>query len=193
MIKVAALYVDIARGPYARMAQVQAWGEEHRAQDYAGPWPIVAHPDCGPWSKLAYFCGPDLLSRKWLAVRAVEQVRQFGGVLEHPANSALWKRCRMPKPNEAPDRFGGCTILVEQWWWGHRAAKPTWLYIVGADRIPPAPRTTSARPPTGRARFRHDPNRSMLERMGKHERHLTPPMFAEWLVELAAGCRGGGA
>lgn len=44
---IAALYVD-ELGPYMRMAGVDPWGITRDARRYKGPYPIVAHPDCGP-------------------------------------------------------------------------------------------------------------------------------------------------
>ena len=187
--RVAALYVDVERGPYARMPGVEAWGVERDATAYDGPWPVVSHPPCGPWSRLHHMCGPGLLAQKGLGPIAIEQVRRWGGVLEHPRDSKLWAACGMPKPGEDADRWGGRTILVEQWWWGHRAVKPTWLYVVGGS-IPSFPEPSGDRPVSGGKRARkEDPSqRPMLERLSKHERHLTPLRFAEWLVGLAESC-----
>jgi hypothetical protein len=80
---------------------------------------------------------------------------------------------------------------VEQWAWGHRAIKPTWLYIVGRTDTPPIPTPTTPRPAGGGAEARaRDPKlRSMLERLPATQRHLTPPALALWLIDLAAGCR----
>lgn len=39
---VAALYVD-ERGPYPKMAAVEAWGVSRDADGYEGPHPVVAH------------------------------------------------------------------------------------------------------------------------------------------------------
>jgi hypothetical protein len=105
---------------------------------------------------------------------AVEQVRRWGGVLEHPAHSRLWAAADLPRPGELPDGHEGYTIHVEQGWWGHAAPKPTWLYLVGVPRevvVLPALRSQ----PIGR-----------VERMAKTRRHLTPPDFARYLVSLAS-------
>jgi hypothetical protein len=186
----AALYVDVRRGPYAALG-VECWGEAEDATRYPGPGPVIAHPPCGPWSRLAHMCGPDLLAQAHLGPIAVGQVRRWGGVLEHPTASRLWAACQMPRPGEMPDRWGGFTVEVEQWWWGHRAVKPTWLYIVGpslADvmRSLPAPPTDRARPASGgRATTARDRSaRSMLERLPRSQRHITPPAFAAWLLGL---------
>ena len=146
-MRIAALYVDPARGPYREIASiVDLWGERRDARRYAGPWPVVAHPPCGPWSRLKAFCGPALLAQRGLALVAVDQVRRWGGVLEHPAHSDLWVEARLPLPGGLPDAHGGYTVAVEQWWWGHRAIKPTWLYVVGcrAADLTPFPRPPGA-------------------------------------------------
>lgn len=128
---VAVLYVD-PRGPYP--ALVEHWYDEARdARTYAGPWPIVAHPPCGPWGRLRHLsrkqpkdCGP----------AAVAAVRAFGGVLEHPADSLLFSHCGMPKPGELPDAWGGVTIVVHQVDYGHVARKKrgsTWSVSPSSD------------------------------------------------------------
>ena len=59
-------------------------------------------------------------------------VREWGGVLEHPAGSTLWPAQRLPRPGER-DAFGGWTLAAPQKWWGHRAEKETWFYVVGCE------------------------------------------------------------
>ena len=191
---VAALYVDL-RGPYPSIPGVQCWGlPERDALEYDGPHPVVAHPPCGPWGKLAFVsvkqdptCGP----------RAVAQVRRWGGVLEHPQGSRLFRRCGMPHPVELPDEWGGRTIEVEQVKWGHVARKRTWLYLVGVAKVPPDP---PPREPTHWCSgFRTGGGRSYpagYQRTGcavpegikvcsAQQRRRTPPAFAELLVSLA--------
>lgn len=78
---IAALYID-PKGPYPAIAGVDCWDATRDARKYDGPYPVVAHPPCGPWGKLRHLSRNDDPS---LALRAVEQVRRWGGVLEHPA------------------------------------------------------------------------------------------------------------
>lgn len=168
---IAALYID-PRGPYPTLCgcydrrapghicslSVDCWDASRDARKYDGPHPVVAHPPCGPWGRLRHLyrgnehdCAP----------RAVEQVRRWGGVLEHPAGSLLWdnglpcKRpsgthCKhaaedggpccecgyehLPYSDHAEDSLGGYTIEVDQCEWGHVARKRTWLYLVGVPR-----------------------------------------------------------
>src|SRR5262252_4046294 len=124
---IAALYID-PRGPYPRMPDVDCWDERRDARKYEGPYPVVAHPPCGPWGKLRHLCTKQDSS---CGPVAVDQVREFGGVLEHPAHSRLFVECGMPRPGELPDPWGGVTIEVEQVRWGHVARKRSWIYLVG--------------------------------------------------------------
>jgi hypothetical protein len=51
---IAALYVETG-GVYYGLPDVDPWDEERDARLYAGPWPVVAHPPCNRYSKLATF------------------------------------------------------------------------------------------------------------------------------------------
>lgn len=50
---IAALFVD-AKGCYAGLPGVDAWGIDRDARNYAGPWPVVAHPPCQLWGRFAH-------------------------------------------------------------------------------------------------------------------------------------------
>jgi hypothetical protein len=51
---VAALYID-PRGPYPKLLGTDmCWDAKRDARTYEGPWPIVAHPACGPWGRLRH-------------------------------------------------------------------------------------------------------------------------------------------
>lgn len=182
-LTVAALYVD-PRGPYPAMPGVEAWDERRDARAYAGPHPVVAHPPCGPWGAFAHMCKNQ---PRDLGPLAVEQVRRWGGVLEHPARSKLWHHAGLPLPGQLPDALGGVTIEVNQVDWGHACMKPTWLYLVGVrlDAYPRRPKATpthgiwfSSFEYAGRAGPR-------LKGASKEIRRRTPPEFAEFLVSLA--------
>jgi hypothetical protein len=197
-VTVAALYVDTERGPYATMQGVDCWGQAVRdgsqaslfappdrdARAYDGPYPVVAHPPCGPWGRFwwnyqggkgAKECGP----------RAVEQVRAWGGVLEHPSESGLWKHCALPLPGDDADEWGGTTLEIQQCDWGHMARKRTWLYTVGLGPHPPLP---PPREPT-HVMVRLLRNGNDWPEVPKRLRHLTPPSLATWLVEWAGADR----
>lgn len=180
---VAALYVD-PKGPYYALG-ADCWDEKRDAKRYNGPDSVVAHPPCGPWGRLKFLCKYQDPS---CGIRAVEQVRAFGGVLEHPEHSSLWKHCRLPKPGENADVFGGRTYAVRQVAWGHKCEKPTWLYVVGVPH-----ELVIAGMRTGGVATHRVTNgsrgRTELPRVSALEARLTPPDFARWLVELAASAR----
>lgn len=184
---VVALYVD-PRDPYPKL--VEQWYDEKRdARTYEGPWPVVAHPPCGRWGRMAHLTPPGRIPRhqdKPLGPIAVGQVRAFGGVLEHPEASKLFEHCGMPRPGELPDRWGGFTIAVDQCDWGHVARKRTWLYLVGTSCkrfFWPMPGKPTRIVSTSRK------DDCSLLRCSQQARRRTPFAFAEWLLELAATAR----
>jgi hypothetical protein len=191
---VAALYVD-PRGPYPRMDGVDAWDVERDARLYSGPWAVVAHPPCGPWGKLRHLCRKD---DPQLAIIGVEQVRRWGGVLEHPSDSLLFRHrnTRLPFPGEFPDAWGGYTIEICQCDWGHVARKRTWLYLVDVPRAAlsfPPPREPTHWISGGRGRegkkAKTTPVPPGIKVCSAQQRRRTPQAFAEWLVELARAVR----
>jgi hypothetical protein len=169
---------------YKTMPGVDAWDAERDARKWIGGGPVVAHPPCRGWGRLRQFSYADEAERT-LAIKAVLEVQMWGGALEHPAESSLWAHMGLPRPGQAP-RKGGYTIEVDQWRWGHRAEKRTWLYIVGCnpDDLPPIPEREGR--PTHCVRSTKAYPR--LPSITKPEREQTPPAFAEWLVELARRC-----
>lgn len=168
---VAALYVR-DHSIYHTLPGVDTWPKARDARFYEGPYPVVAHPPCRAWGKYAYKAKPEPGERE-LAELAVQQVRQFGGVLEHPVGSRLWLEMELPRPGQL-DKFGGLTLKINQSDYGHRALKPTYLYIcgVGIGSIPPQKKG-------------HNPPVTTVENMCKAERESTPPYLAEYLVKIA--------
>lgn len=193
MRPIAALYVDALSGPYPRLDGVECWsgvpsqlslmaGESERdAMAYAGPDPVVAHPPCGHWGRWRRRCKQP---RSWAIAGLVAfwQVRNFGGVLEHPAYSTLWDVVSAARPGEV-DEFGGWTLQVNQTRWGHPCKKPTWLYVVGVspEEMPALPEEQAAT----HCMVRLLRNSNELPELPKRKRHLTPFPFAEWLVDVA--------
>jgi len=177
---------------YKALPGVDVYDAERDALTWPGGTPVVAHPPCGPWGCLRNKCNFDE-SERGLALWAVDQVRKWGGVLEHPERSTLWPVAGLPKFGET-DKYGGFTLKVDQHWWGHRARKRTLLYICGIKRreVPQMPLTLTE--PThvvssGYAPHPGHRHRSTKPEVSKAEREHTPPDFAVWLVELARRCR----
>lgn len=203
---VVALYVD-SRGPYPDL--VAEWYDaERNAMSYRGSLPVVAHPPCGPWSRLSQL--HKHAEEIALAPHAVATVQRCGGVLEHPAGSKVWDACGLPRPElgwrhlgrdgivSYTDVHGGFTIEVCQCDWGHPARKRTWLYIVGTFPfvLPelPAPREPTHWASGGRTRSSRagSPVPPGIKVCSAQQRRRTPRAFAEWLVEIAASTRAPG-
>lgn len=181
---------------YKALSGVDVWDAERDARRFAGGAAIVAHPPCRAWGRLRALANPRADERD-LATWAVIQVRKNGGVLEHPAGSTLWPAAGLPAPGRV-DEFGGWTLPISQRWWGHRAEKLTWLYIVGCipSQIPLMPLVLgSASHIIGSSGRRVDGSRLHKGDAGwrpectKAEREHTPHELALWLVELARRCK----
>lgn len=134
---IAALFVERG-GCYYGLEDVDPWPLERDARLYAGPWPVVCHSPCSRWCQLA-----GLVQARWghkkgddggCFASALESVRKWGGVLEHPAYSRAWDAYGLPKPKTGGwhrELWGdGAVAHVEQIHYGHRARKATWLYAV---------------------------------------------------------------
>lgn len=172
---------------YKTMPEVDAWDAQRDARQWPGGAPCVAHPPCRAWGRFRQFAKPRP-DEKFLAVWALWQTQVWGGVLEHPAHSSLWKETGIPKPGEPADLWGGYSIEVCQYHWGHKAEKKTWLYICGVDvrALPPVPH----RPGKPEFVVRPKQNGAGAKFLTKAEREHTPPDFAAWLLDVAARCRG---
>jgi len=146
---VAALYVQTG-GSYCGLGGVDVWDEGRDARNYCGPHSVIAHPPCQRWGKL--WAGQPLWIKRTGERKvkgddggcfsaALDAVRRYGGVLEHPCGSHAWSHFNLNKPHrgggwvsaELPGSYGGWTCCVEQGRYGHYARKPTWLYAVGCD------------------------------------------------------------
>src|SRR5699024_1789176 len=95
---------------------------------------------CRGWGRLRHFANPEP-GELQMALDCVDHVRRWGGVVEHPEASLLWKLIGAT-PGET-DKHGGWLLPIYQSWWGHLAEKSTMLYIVGIDPadIPEMPMT----------------------------------------------------
>ena len=173
MKRVAVLYAR-KNSVYHEFPEADVWDEARDARNYQGKLPVVAHPPCRGWgrySHLAKIAEHELE----LALHAVDMVRFYGGVLEHPAGSKLWEAENLPLPGHR-DSYDGFTLPIYQSWFGHRAPKNTWLYIVGVEpkNIPAFPLVLGL--PPGR-----------IESLGRAAREATPRGLASWLLDLADG------
>lgn len=141
---IAALYVETG-GCYFGLPDIDPWDEKRDARLYDGPYPVIAHPPCQRWGKM-WMGSPSHVARTGIRKikgddggcfkHAIETVRKFGGVIEHPYGSSAWAHFGLNKPEKTggwipADFYGGWTCCVEQGRYGHYARKPTLLYAVG--------------------------------------------------------------
>ncbi|WP_294277618.1 hypothetical protein [uncultured Sphingomonas sp.] len=146
--EIAALYVE-TEGCYFGLPGVDPWDVARDARDYLGPHPVVAHPPCQRWGK--FWAGaPWKIARTGhrhqlgddggCFAAALNAVRVWGGILEHPEGSRAWNAFGLAKPQRGRGWVradwpvhDGWTCCVEQGHYGHQARKPTWLYASGVD------------------------------------------------------------
>jgi len=113
-------------------------------------------------------------------------VRKFGGVLEHPSGSLLFGSI-LPLPGSY-DRFGGFSISVDQFWFGHQARKRTYLYIYGCSikDVPGHPlRFDAIQYGVGASNYKKG---LYLKDISRKKREETPIDFAKYLISIAAKC-----
>lgn len=196
---VTALFVNPS-GPYAGRLDVDPWDEARDARLYGGSLPVVAHPPCSRWCKLA-----GLVESRWGHRRgddggcfasALANVRRVGGVLEHPAYSAAWPAHDLNAPPTGggwacADFVGGWSCYVEQGRYGHLAKKATWLYAFGVE-LPSLQwglmadcESTAAVSWCGNTTHVHDKR----PRLSRKAASATPPEFVEVLLAMARSVR----
>ncbi len=186
---VAALYVETG-GTYYGLDGVDPWDEQRDARLYDGPWPVVAHPPCNKWSPLAYINrrrlpGYEIGDDGGCFAAALAALRQFGGVLEHPAVSLAWSHYGLQKPSRgywhlSPD---GWVTEVDQGTYGHRARKRTWLLFVGDD--PPQLDWTPCESSVVVSGFLHRTGTDESRRVRPREASKTPAAFRDVLIAMA--------
>lgn len=168
---------------YKKMG-IDSWDKGRDATGWPGGGAVICHPPCRGWGRLRAFAKVDR-GEMALGIYSVILTRSYGGIVEHPRVSGLWKCMSLPVGREV-DKWGGYTLCVDQSWWGHRAKKNTLLYIVGCPQnlLPPVPIRFDAIEATvglwsGRQKG------FCRKGISKRETSATPPLFAEWLCQVA--------
>lgn len=189
---IAALYVQ-TDGCYYGLDGVDPWDEARDARLYAGPHPVVAHPPCNRWAmplakvnetRYGHAVGDD----GGCFSAALHAVRAFGGVLEHPANTAAWAAFELPSPKGYGwhGTFDGAWVCqVSQSTYGHKARKRTWLYVHGCE---PPTLDWNEKEPTALTSWLQKTT-SDLPRLSKREASATPLPFRDLLIDIAKSCK----
>lgn len=203
-MRVAAIFVGDQPGdPYMGLNSVDVWGVKRDARNYIGPWPVVAHPPCERWGRY-WGGGPSAKIKRRLGddggcfAHAINIVRKYGGVLEHPEASHAWPAFGVAKPPrtggwvQAGDGMGW-TCCVAQGHYGHPAQKLTWLYAVGC-KLPDlrwglkpgcVKMEDSYRSTEHRARAKATGQHTPVRRLTARERWATPEPFRDILLSMA--------
>jgi len=186
---VAALYVE-TDGCYSGLPNVDPWDIKRDARLYAGPHPVVAHPPCDRWHQLSA-----VNNKRWgwaiddddgCFAAALAAVQNYGGVLEHPAESRAFKFHGIPEPVADDWQLtidGDWVTEIWQSSYGHGARKRTWLLYHGA--MPP-PLLNWQRQP---GKFQIGWFDRKLPQLPKRERAATPLAFRDLLISLARASR----
>lgn len=138
------------------------------ALNYHGHLPFIAHPPCRLFSRLrGLSTAPS--SEKRFAYWVVKKVRSLGGVVEHPYDSLLFKELRFEKPLVV-DKYGGFTLVLDQFDFGFYTRKRTRLYIVGIkpSQLPVQP-------------LRFELSNRKFSNLTKTQKSQTMPLFADFL------------
>ncbi len=208
-MSVAALFVD-PEGPYPTLLGAdRCWDVERDARKYHGTDPVVAHPPCGRWSRMARinyqrYGGEHNRPGNDGGTFAVAWncLRRLGGVLEQPRESGALEAHGIEPPKERgwqmhtanPGLWEFDYWVCEVWQsaYGHPCHKATWLVYVGAR----APFELDWRRDRSLATHQvgggiHTGERS-LPRLPDRLTHITPEPFARELIRLAEWSRGSG-
>lgn len=196
---IAALFVE-TNGCYFGLPNVEPWDITRDARTYIGPHPVVAHPPCQLWGRFAH-----VNYARWGGAHnmpgndggcfasALASVREYGGVLEHPASSYAWKAYGLAAPTGIGWTYTGIRNGFQQWvcevWqsaYGHTCNKRTWLLCASEEA--PAPLRWERPSGTHQIGF-HDQRgkgRNKPTLSGK-KASATPAAFRDALIGIAHG------
>lgn len=207
---IAALYVE-REGCYFGLPGVDPWDEARDARKYAGPHPVVAHPPCQRWGR--FWHGSTRKPHQFKKgddggcfLAALNAVKWWGGVIEHPADSHAWDHFGLRKPPRGggwvPAASPGCkslwTCCVYQGHYGHLSGKPTWL-LAACSPLQTLPelrwgKTEQRLHPVALERHGYAKARriGMMAMVGGKDktriRNATPPEFRDVLIDIARRC-----
>jgi len=165
---------------YKKRSDWDVYDMERDALTFKGGVPCVCHPPCRSWGMLSHMAHNVREGEKELATWSIDQVRKNGGIIEHPSGSRLFKH-HLPDAGMFPDEFGGFTIEVDQFDFGHVAHKKTKLYICGVafgdlPEPPPVRYDTTDRSICG--------NVEGTTRCTQYQREYTPEKLIDYFEEI---------
>ena len=133
--------------------------------------PAIYHPPCRLFSKLRAFSNAPA-SEMYLAHWSMYFARCFGGIVEHPYDSLLWKIYNINQVNTL-DEFGGFFTVLDQYNFGFPTRKRTGLYIVGIspNELPQQPLKLYI-------------SEKKFDRLSPVQRSLTPPLLIDYFINI---------
>ena len=189
---VTALFVE-RFGCYFDDERIDPWSIDRDARLFSGDGPVIAHPPCQLWGKMAA-----VNYKRWggdhnkpgndggCFKSALDSVNRCGGVLEHPAMTYAWAKFGLKRPVKGAWIKSGDGFVCEVWQsaYGHRANKATWIYYVGKS----FPFDLNWDRPKGTHQIGFADRRGKAANkptLTKKEANATPAMFKEELIKLA--------
>lgn len=193
---ISALFVQDG-GCYFNDQCIDPWPIQRDARMFCGDGPVIAHPPCQLWGKMAA-----VNYKRWggdhnkpgndggCFASALESVNRCGGVLEHPAGTYAWSHFGLKKPvaGEWIESGNGWVCEVWQSAYGHRANKATWLYYVGKNK----PFDLDWSRPSGSHQIGFQDKRGKARNkptLSKAEANATPAKFKDALISIAIHSR----
>lgn len=164
---------------YNEIQIFDCYDEKRNALSFNDRVPLIAHPPCRKFSRLRGLSTAPL-SEKKLAFFALAKVRQFGGILEHPRSSTLWKDGNFNLDGTI-DSYGGFLRSVDLSWFGFPARKKTMLYFCGITpvQLPSFPISLNAITHVVSSSYKSD-----KKEIPRNMRSTTPFPMIEFFIEV---------
>lgn len=189
---ITSLFVE-TNGVYFDIPEIEPWDIKRDARLYTGNNPVIAHPPCQLWGKMA-----KINYLRWGGEHnrpgndggcfksALDNVNRCGGVLEHPQASYAWKEYGLVKPikNQWTKSGDGWTCVIWQSAYEHKANKATWLYYKGKNK----PFDLNWERPNGTHQIGYTDQRGKQRNkptLSKKVANATPILFRDELIKLA--------
>lgn len=144
---------------YYQLPNLDLWPEERDAYKFTGNNPVITHAPCQQWSRMHAFARSDQRSKE-LAFFCFSQVKENGGIFEHPAGSHFFKTVGASFKQ---------IVSIDQHWWGFPTRKRTYLFFQNCS------------PAAHPLNFDHPV--TTLEKVNPRLRSIMPLSFCKWLVD----------
>lgn len=163
---------------YKQLQNVEVYDECRDLRNYDGPWPVVAHPPCRGYSAFMRHWAKPKPGEKGLALFCIQRIKDYGGVLEHPAHSRLFTEVLGIRPGQ-PDGTFQC-VEINQSWFGYPTKKRTWLLMPKNYVLPQMPFILEA----SGGITESSSDRRIFENMSQSQRSRTTKSLAKYLLKI---------